>query len=78
MVIPVSDVGPHHRVVVLMVFAFVVGVGYVERVGLSVLKRPRSVGIVMVVICTTPNSVWASVQDCELIEVSVAVAIAWC
>ena len=72
MVLPVAYMGPHHRVVVLVVFAFVVGVGHVERVRLTILQRPCAVGIVVVVVRSTPNAVWAGVQYGEFVEVALA------
>ena len=74
---PRTIIGPHHGIVVLVILPFMVGVGHIERVGLSVLKPPLAVGVVMVVVRSAPNTVGTCVQHCELVEVPVALATAW-
>ena len=76
MVNPIPLKGPHHGVIVLVVFPWVIRIGHVERVAFSRLKRPFPVGVVMVIVCPSNNARRPVVDHGKFVEVTGASAVA--
>ena len=71
---PFTFMGPHHRVIVCMVFTGMIRIRDIKRVAVSCLKRPLAVGIVVVIVSTTRDVGRSIVNHGERIEISLACA----